>query len=673
MESKKKLDEKPDYKLAAYYNDTLYGLADIERSISRLLRYVDYLDASERQQLIDCCFFAANAHDGQKRHSGEPYICHPIKVAEILAREVRFNLPVLQAGVLHDVVEDTPVEKNEIAAAFSDEVADLVDGVSKLEKDKEVSRQELQARTFTKLVVAMEADPRVVMIKFADRMHNMQTLGALRPDKRRRIAQETLDVYVPIAKRLGMFVFKTELEELVFKNLYPWRYQIVAKLVEKTHPAREAAYEDVCQKLTVRFQSQHIKASIRKRRRNLYEVYQKIAKNRLNRHRLERASIPLIILTESRDECYRVLGEIHDLYTPVFKKLADYIASAKPNGYQSIHTSVLTDERRVINFQIRTKAMHAAAEAGIIAIWHDHNVPKEKSANQDSNSLRREKPMRRWLGNIKKWSITSDDPVEFYESVKRDLIDFEIRVLTPKGEPIALPDGATVIDFAYHVHTELGNHLTDAEVNGVQVPLSYKLSSGQMVELSVSPSAGPHSTWLKYVKTARARTAIRHVLRDLPTEELEAIGYKKIKGYLARRNTHYRQLKKRLTQVAKSRELSLGELLQRIALHDVKRLDIHRQLQTIAHKDGMTPVIVVDVFNQPGVLGAIADTMGRHGANILRIDFAEDMQAEVVTLTFEVRLEILQQLHQIVDDLAQQPIVKTVKYEEKNHEENYFD
>lgn len=650
-----------DFHTAQYYNAELYGLAAIQSSITQLLKHVDYLSDNNKQQLISSCFFAANAHEGQKRRSGEPYICHPIKVAEILAKEVRFDLPVLQAAVLHDVIEDTPVEQAEVASAFSDEVAQLVDGVSKLEKDKDVSPQELQARTFTKLVVAMEADPRVVMIKFADRMHNMQTLGALRPEKRRRIAQETLDVYVPIASRLGMFNFKTELEELAFQHMYPWRYRTIAKLLQENE-SRESSATEINKTLGAALQRKNIPASIRKRCRNLYHMYKKLEKMRFKRRPLNKASIPFILITDSTEDCYRTLGLVHQLYTPISKKLADYIASPKVNGYQSLHTSVLTDDRRVINFQIRTKAMHTIAESGIIAIWREHNKTQNASS---TSTLPRDKSMRRWLGNIKSLSNLATNPIEFYEAVKRDLIGFEMQVLTPKGEPIALPEGATVIDFAYHIHTDIGDHLDSAQVNGVDVALDYRLNHGQTVEIFTNPMSAPHSIWLKRVKTERARTAIRHHLQTLPAEKLEKMGLKALKRYLSRRGVSYRQLNQLLLIIAeKSYQISLGEMLQRIALYRIKRRQLLNALQAVAHESGIQSTIMLRMTNQPGTLATIADSIAAHETNILRIDFPENMQTDEVSMTFELHVETITQLQRVIDDLTQLALVKQITHEE---------
>lgn len=653
-----------------YFDANLYGLADINASVKRLIKQSSYLKPKAQEKLIDSCFFAAVAHEGQKRRSGEPYICHPIKVAEILANEVRFGLVVLQAAVLHDVIEDTEVDKSAIIEAFGEEVASLVDGVSKLEKDSNISPQELQARTFEKLVVAMEADPRVVMIKFADRMHNMQTLGALRADKRRRIAQETLDVYVPIASRLGMFIFKTELEELAFKNIYPWRYPIVKRL-EKGNAERDATAKMVSKELTQCFEDNGLTVSVRKRRRNLLSVYKKIEKHRSTHRPLENASIPLIVLTETVEDCYRVLGHIHNLYTPVFRKLTDYIASPKVNGYRSIHTAVLTKDRRVINFQIRTKKMHGVAESGIIALWREHNESSESELNFQGRPG--DKFIRRWLGKIKDLSHLSDTPLEYYEAVKRDLIGFDIQVFTPKGEPIALPEGASVIDFSYYIHTDIGNHLSGAKVNGVSVPIDYPLSGGQTVELFSDADVTPKGSWLTKIKTARARTAIRHYLRSLPEDTLIKRGRQEIVDYLLKRHIHYQHLDSMLVEVAEKFEITLDGLLKKLALHDIHRTAVYEALTKVNFDDSFFSKIRIKVYNQPGVLASVAETIGRHEVNIQGIRLPDDMQASEVTMIFEIRLNTVLQLEQIIDALSELHSVKTIQHEETINEANYID
>ncbi len=651
------------YDDSKYFNPSLYGLEKIECGVRELINQASYLEDEKKQQLVDCCFFAAQAHLKQKRRSGEPYICHPLKVAEILAREVRFGLTVLQAAVLHDVIEDTDVQKPEIEAIFGAEIANLVDGVSKLEKEKGLSRQELQARTFEKLVHAMEADPRVVMIKFADRMHNMQTLGALKPDARRRIAQETLDVYVPIASRLGMFVFKTELEELVFKQVHPWRYDVFRRVLEGSE-AREETVQTITGFLQDVFQELNISASIRRRRRSLYSIYKKVQKSHFNSRRpLEHASIPFIILTENVDDCYRILGLVHRFYTPVFHKLADYIASPKANGYQSIHTSVLTGDRRVVNFQIRTKAMHAVAESGIIAIWRYHNQVKN---NPEKKVLSKDKPMRRWLENIKFLSDLATTPVEFYEEAKRDLADFDMHVLTPKGEPIGLPRGASVIDFAYHVHPDVGNRLERVKVNGVDVPLDYQLSDGQTVEAFTSPHARPCSAWLDCVVTARARAAVRHYLRDLPDDELSQIGYEEIERFLSDKGLKYRDLEKRLSKLAKTYPEvgTLAKLLQKVALCELEKNDIMRDLQNSIYQGGIFSSITVEVVNKLGVIAVLSETIAEHEADISRIRFPENIGVDEVFLVFELHLPCRLKLDVLLDSLRQLDVVKNVKNEE---------
>lgn len=645
-----------------YYQATLYGLEAIEDSITQLLRQATYLEDEERLQLIDCCFFAARAHEGQKRRSGEPYVCHPIKVAEILASEVHFNLPVLEAAVLHDVIEDTDTDKSTVAEAFSDEVADLVDGVSKLEKEKNISPQELQARTFAKLVQAMQADPRVVMIKFADRMHNMQTLGALRPEKRRRIAQETLDVYVPIATRLGMYVFKTRLEELVFQQLYPWRYRTVKKLLEESE-YRATLTKSIREHLVKHFESENINVLVRKRLRNLYEIYTKLEKLRFSRKTLDSASIPFVILTDSIEDCYRALGLIHQLYTPIAKKLSDYIALPKVNGYQSLHTSVLAENRQVISFQIRTKAMHSVAESGIISIWRYHN---QAMSRDGFKGVSQDKYMRRWLKNIKSLSTLDTDPLEFYEAVKRDLTGSQIQVLTPKGEPIALPEGATVVDFAYYIHSDIANHLSSARVNGVDVPLDYQLSSGQTVELTSNSTATPQCAWLRHVKTGRARTTIRYYLRHLPSEQLEKQGYTELEAFLSRRGVSYPSLDRLLRKAAEQKQQSLEELLQSIALYEISWKGLLETLQSIAHHEGMVSGLRIEMNNHPGVLAAVADTIGLFKANILGIHFPNNMQSEKVTIQFKIHVESQRQIESIEAHIRELDSVNHVTYEETN-------
>ncbi len=654
------------YSNANYFDASLYRLDDICHSITDLITQVTYLSDRERQQLVDCCFFAAQSHEGQKRQSGEPYICHPIKVAEILAKEVRFDLPVLQAAVLHDVIEDTEISKPELSDLFGEEVASLVDGVSKLEKEKNISRELLQAKTFEKLVHAMQADPRVVMIKFADRMHNMQTLGALRPDKRKRIANETLEVYVPIATHLGMFIFKTELEELAFKHLYPWRYKSIKRLV-KENEKRQKMIADFIDEIQLQFHQLGINATVRERRRNLLNIYRKLKANQgkksARQQKIINASIPFIVMTDSVDDCYRVLGIIHQSYTPVFNKLTDYIASPRVNGYQSIHTSVLTADRRVLTFQIRTKEMHSVAESGIIALWRHYNQSELAGSVW---RLPQDKSIRRWLKSFKTVSSLSSDPMEFYKAVKRDLSAFdEIQVLTPKGEPMALPKGSSVIDFAYAIHRDLGKTLKNAKVNGVDVPLYYELDAGQMVELFTDNESRPTVHWLRCVKTARARVAIRHYLRTVPSEELAEAGYQEFKNYLSKQAVAYRDLRSMLTQIAKQQyQIDMTDFLCKIALNEVSYRKLSKSLQALSHSSGVVGMITLLVDNRPKVLSKVTKIISKNKANILRIHFPEDTRADQVEISFEIHLELDTQLDKMIDSIKALNFVKHIQYEE---------
>lgn len=662
------------YQTSQYYDAGLYGLEQIEQSIQALLKQADYLLADEKSALIDSCFFAAKAHEGQRRQSGEPYICHPIKVAEILANEAYFNLPVLQAAVLHDVIEDTPVEKAALSALFGTEVADLVDGVSKLEKDKNVSPKEHQAKTFVKLVHAMQADPRVVMIKFADRLHNIQTLGALRIDKRRRIAQETLDVYVPIASRLGMFIFKNELEEEAFLQVHPWRYRVVKRLLNE-NPNRLARAKAIIETLNARFESLNISASIRHRRRNVYTMYQKMKNWKGKRRPLSSVSIPFVIIADNIDDCYRILGIIHQTYQPILGKLKDYIASPKANGYRSLHTAVLTPERQAIQFQIRTKAMHTVAESGIVALIRQQNERAQSeevllprvSLNHDNDYgnvalLPTDMSMRRWLSNLKDLTELAEGSLEFYETVKRDLTGFGMQVFTPRGEPIELPAGASVIDFAYYIHSEIGNHLSGAKVNNVETSIYYPLENGQTVELFTDESVNPTGRWLKHVKTARARTAIRHYLRSLSDDALLERGLFEIKNYLARHQIHYQSLESMLEAVAKKWDLSQALLLKRIALSDIRRGDVLKALQQIMQEDGAENTLYITLHNQQGALSPVIEAISRLGGNIVSINFLKNSE-EKAQLAIVLSIQEGEGIKQLIKTLQNQTAVEQVSFE----------
>lgn len=631
----------------------------IDKSIDELKRATRYLTKVEQKQLIESCYFAATAHQGQYRRSGEPYVCHPIKVAEILAKEVAFDLAVLQAAVLHDVIEDTNASKEDVTAQFGEEVAELVDGVSKLEKDADVCPQVLQARTFAKLVQAMAKDPRVVMIKFADRMHNMQTLSSLRRDKQRRIAKETLEVYVPIATRLGMYAFKSKLENLSFKFLYPWRYKTIQKVLKTDQPRRKIITK-VQKKITEAIRELDINAEVLVRNRNIYDTYLKIEESSSKKLPLETASIPFILITDDIDNCYRLLGVVHRLYPPIFRHLVDYIASPKSNGYQSIHTSALTNQQQLITFQIRTQGMHTVAQGGIIAIWREYNKI-QLSGN------RADKSMRRWLGNMKNLQSLINNPVEYYEAAKRDLMEDDMQVYTPKGDAVTLPTGATVVDFAYQIHTEVGDKLVSAKVNGVPVGVDFILTNGQAVEVYTRKDAHPHASWLKKVKTAHARAAIRRFFRSIPEQDRIKIGRASFINFLKRKNYYpIDNLQQKIEQVCLERGISESQLFEMIALDEAKKTDLLENIKKLVINHGdFVSQIVVEVDNLPGVLADVATTIGQSSVNIEGIGFPENMRAAQVKIQFSIRMTKLEHLDDLLLKIEKLNLVRNVTLLEK--------
>lgn len=478
-----------------------------------------YLDDNDIGEVLRAAIYGANAHEGQMRQSGEPYFIHPIAVAKILAAQ-RFDLPVLQGGLLHDVLEDTPITKAEMTAAFGTEVAAIVDGVSKLDRLKDQAPQEVQASSFKKMLVATTDDPRVIIIKLADRLHNMQTLGALRPDKRIRKAKETLDIYASIAGRLGLFYFRMHLEDLAFSHLYPWRYAIIKKHYMARFANSNEIVDQVRHDLLPIARRMGIQLTITKRQRHLWGLYQRM--KRKNSFADACRTIPIRIITSTEDDCYRILGILHSCYRPISGKFEDYIAAPKSNGYRSLHTSVLMARRDALNVQIRTRDMHNLAETGIIAVWHQHL--KNRTIRQEQHTIAAEKYMRDWLSRLREVQNITDDPLEFYDAIKKELSSGDIHVYTPAGEVIDLPHGATPVDFAYAIHTEIGNHCTAAKVNGRPYPILKPLEAAQTVEIITDKNAHPNIGWLQFVVTAKARAGVNHHLRTLEASEAQNLG-----------------------------------------------------------------------------------------------------------------------------------------------------
>jgi GTP diphosphokinase / guanosine-3',5'-bis(diphosphate) 3'-diphosphatase len=474
-----------------------------------------YLPADQVSLVQHAYLTARDAHEGQTRSSGEPYITHPVAVARILA-DMRLDHETLMAALLHDVIEDTPVTKEQLAEMYGTAVAELVSGVSKLDKLKFRDRKEAQAENFRKMVMAMVQDIRVILIKLADRTHNMRTLGSLRPDKRRRIARETLEIFSPIANRLGIHSIKTELEELGFEALYPMRSRVLRESVKRARGNRKEIIDSIKTEIGGRLEEVHIGAEIKGREKHLFSIYTKMVKKEVQFHEVMDIYAFRVIVRDI-DTCYRVLGQMHSLYKPRPGRFKDYIAIPKTNGYQSLHTSLVGPHGVPVEVQIRTEYMDQMADKGVAAHW----AYKQDGDTSGTTAQRR---AQRWMKSLLELQQSAGSSFEFIESVKTDLFPDEIYVFTPEGRILELPAGATPVDFAYAVHTDIGHACVGARVDRQPYPLSRALSSGQTVEIITAPSARPNAAWLNFVVTSRARTKIRQFLKNLRSEESIVLG-----------------------------------------------------------------------------------------------------------------------------------------------------
>jgi GTP diphosphokinase / guanosine-3',5'-bis(diphosphate) 3'-diphosphatase len=461
-----------------------------------------YLPGADLDPLTRAYRFSAVVHDGQQRASGEPYLSHPLEVARLLV-EFKMDVTTVTAGLLHDVLEDTPATKGDLAREFGKEIADLVDGVTKLSKLAFSSREERQAENFRKMLVAMARDLRVLLIKLADRLHNMRTLHFLPPDKARKIAQETLDIYAPLSHRLGMAKVKAELEDLALRTLQPEAYLELQRRVAKRRLEREADINQAIAILVRKLSEVGIEAKIRGRPKHFYSIWKKMHDQ--GREFDEIYDLTAIrVITNSVRDCYGALGVIHSLWKPVPGRFKDFIAMPKVNMYQSLHTTVIGAKGDPVEIQIRTWEMHRIAEEGIAAHW----LYKEKKVGKDrlDESLL-------WLRQLMENQRELSDPREFLENLRVDLFPDEVYVFTPKGDVKVLPDGSTPIDFAFAVHTEVGSHCVGAKVNGKLVPLRYVLKQGDIVEIVTSSNQHPSRDWLQFVKSTRARSKINQCLK----------------------------------------------------------------------------------------------------------------------------------------------------------------
>lgn len=478
-------------------------------------RLENYLTPDQIADIRRAYLFSAVAHEGQFRRNGAPYVTHPLAVADILC-DMHMDHQSIMAAMLHDVIEDTAVSKADIATEFGAEIATLVDGVTKLTQVHFSSKAEAQAENFRKMMLAMTQDTRVILVKLADRLHNMRTLDVLTPEKRRRVATETLEIYAPIANRLGMNDIRVEFEELGFYALFPMRAPLIKKAVRAARGNRKEMLTTIKESLEARLAEEGLSGRVIGREKHLYSIYQKMREKRKSFSEIMDV-YGFRLITENVDACYRALGIMHNLYKPIPGKFKDYIAIPKANGYQSLHT-ILKGHRGVpIEIQIRTEAMEAMANNGIAAHW----LYKSDSDVFTNTSQTR---AREWMKSLLEIQKNSGDSMEFIESVKIDLFPDEVYVFTPQGKILTLPVGATAVDFAYAVHTDVGNTCVAARVDNRLAPLSLPLNTGQTVDIVTAPGARPNPAWLNFAITSKARANIRHFLKDQQHSEAEDLG-----------------------------------------------------------------------------------------------------------------------------------------------------
>ncbi|PLY17079.1 MAG: guanosine-3',5'-bis(diphosphate) 3'-diphosphatase [Sedimenticola sp.] len=550
--------------------------------ISDLCSYLEsYLTQDQIQEVYSAYLFGAEAHEGQRRQTGEPYIYHPLAVARILA-SMHMDYKGLVAAILHDVIEDTPVAKEQLTEIFGAEVAELVDGVSKLTQIDFRSHAEAQAANFRKMLLAMTKDIRIILIKLADRLHNMRTLCVMRPAKCRRIAKETLEIFAPIANRLGIHSIKSELEELGFAAYWPMRYRVLKAAVKKSRGNRKEVLSNIETALRLRLVEDGLEGDVEGREKHLYSIYKKMLEKKLPFNEVVDV-YAFRIVVDSLDTCYRVLGSVHNLYKPVPGRFKDYIAIPKANGYQSLHTVLFGPHGIPIEIQIRTEEMHHLAESGIAAHWI------YKAGGDQSSQAQAE--ASDWLKNLLEFQQGAGDSMEFLEHVKVDLFPDEVYVFTPRGKIMVLAKGATVIDFAYAVHSDIGNHCVAARIDRRLVPLRSKIYSGQTVEVITAPTGRPNPSWLNFVVTGKARANIRNFLKNLQGKEALELGQRMLEKELAGYGTTLEQIDPyKLEQLLKDFNLpSKEKLLEEIGLGNRMPMMVTRRLMVADESSGEKP------------------------------------------------------------------------------------
>ena len=514
-----------------------------------------YLGQDQLEQVKKAYFFAANAHSGQFRVSGDPYVSHPLAVAEILGK-LKMDEDCLSAAMLHDVIEDSGIPKTFLKKEFNKEVANLVDGVSKLDKVELSSKKDIQAESFQKMVLAMSEDIRVIVVKLADRLHNMRTIKYLNHEKKSRIANETIEIYAPIAHRLGMHQIYRELEDLAFQNLYPYRYKVIDQAIKKNSRGRKKILKKVESSINQKLNENGLNCSIISRRKHCYGIYKKMKKQSKTLNEVLDV-YALKITTSDAMDCYKTLGVIHNAFNPIEGRFKDYIAIPKSNSYQSLHTGIITFEGLPVEIQIRTNEMDELAEFGIAAHW------AYKSGKKDNPAQAR---ARRWVNGLMEINERSESASDFVEVIKTGLVSNEVYVFTPQGDIIDLPRDSTPVDFAFALHSDIGLHCSGCRINKNLAPLSVPLESGQTVEIITDKVPQANPSWLEFIRTSRARSAIRHNLKSLKDSEARKFGKHLLEQSLNVHETKLRDVpKNKIKRLLTSLNIkSVRELLENI-------------------------------------------------------------------------------------------------------------
>lgn len=561
-----------------------------------------YLSSAEISVIEKAYLLGKDAHEGQKRHTGEPYITHPLVVALILA-QMRMDPQTIIAAILHDVIEDTPIEKSDLIQHFGKEVADLVDGVTKLTQIEFESRAQAQAENFRKMVMAMARDIRVILVKLADRLHNMRTLECLPPAKRRRIALETLEIFAPIANRLGMHALRIEFEDLGFAALYPLRYRILKEAVSKSLGNRKEIIELIDKEIRYHLKKANIPfRSLSGREKHVYSIYKKMHDKHLSFSEVM-DMYGFRITVDKIDTCYRVLGVLHNLYKPLTQRFNDYIAIPKANGYQSLHTTLFGPYGVPIEVQIRTEEMHKMAEYGISAHWL---YKTEKTVFKDAQQRAKD-----WLKGVLEMDQSSKNSIEFIENVKIDLFPDEVYVFTPKGSIMELPAGATAVDFAYAIHSDIGNTCVAAKLDKRLAPLSTPLTSGSQVEIVTAPGARPNPAWLNFVVTGKARSNIKHFLKKQQRDESIELGKRLVEKSISAFGIKLSQIPQSHldTFVQNSKLESLNHLFEEVGIGNRTSLLVAKQLaklENITEVTEPTPHHALAIKGTEGVVVSYA-------------------------------------------------------------------